>query len=96
MVNEVTETFGESRNPPVGFRNTLGKSKRGPKVVTKCHTTQRGATQSKVLPYKAPTKHVYRHMVVNNSVQHGLYCVDFFGLRIIYRPQEYLQECNVQ
>ena len=58
MVNEVTETFGESRNPPVGFRNTLGKSKRGPKVVTKCHTTHRGATQSKVLPNKAPTKHV--------------------------------------
>ena len=38
----------------VGFRNTPGKSKKGPKVVTKCHTTQRGATQLKVLPNKAP------------------------------------------
>jgi hypothetical protein len=42
----------------VVFRNTPWKSKKGPKVVTKCHTTQRGATQSKVLPNKAPLEQV--------------------------------------
>ena len=34
----------------VSFRNTLRRSKRGPKVVTTCHMAHRGATQMKVLP----------------------------------------------
>ena len=33
----------------VSFRNTLIRSKRGPKVVTTCHMAHRGATQMKVL-----------------------------------------------
>ena len=42
----------------VGFRNTLRRSKRGPKVVTTCHMAHRGATQMKVLPDKVPPEQV--------------------------------------
>ena len=41
----------------VDFRNTLGKSLRGPKIITQEYMNQRGATQLRVPPNKATTVH---------------------------------------
>ena len=57
----------------VGFRNTLRRSKRGPKVVTTCPMTQRGATQTKVLLDKGPPEQVKLEVQPAGAISPGIH-----------------------